>query len=301
MTVPPLPAAPALLARALVAARRRALGQGALRPIETQEEVLEDRGVRFLVWRVSSLAAKDAVRATEGGAARAAANPFLPFDPALFVADVSETHVALLNKFPVLDHHLLLVTRAFVPQEALLDAQDHAALALALAAIDGLAFYNGGRAAGASQDHKHLQLVPLPLASESPSPPIAARLEGDAPALPFAHAFARLDPAVFARPPEAAEALRAAYGRLLAACGIGALAGRDGPRQSAPYNLLATRRWMLFVPRSAERFEGISINALGFAGSFFVRDRGELERLRRAGPMAALCAVARPGPAVRAG
>ena len=32
-----------------------------------------------------------------------------------------------------------------------------------LAEFDGLGFYNGGETAGASQPHKHLQIVPLPL------------------------------------------------------------------------------------------------------------------------------------------
>ncbi|MFN2646613.1 MAG: phosphorylase, partial [Burkholderiales bacterium] len=62
-------------------------------------------------------------------------------------------------------------------------------------------------------------------------------------------------------------------------------------RQSAPYNLLATRRWMLLVPRGCERYESISVNALGFAGSLFVRSDVELERVRDAGPMAVLRAV----------
>ena len=42
-----------------------------------------------------------------------AVNPFLPYDPDLVVADISDTHVALLNKFNVIDHHLLIVTRCF--------------------------------------------------------------------------------------------------------------------------------------------------------------------------------------------
>jgi ATP adenylyltransferase len=45
------------------------------------------------------------------------------------------------------------------------------------------------------------------------------------------------------------------------------------------------------VPRSRERFGTISINALGFAGSLFVRDEEETQDLREAGPMRALRAV----------
>ena len=43
-------------------------------------------------------------------------NPFLPYEQELFVANVSDRHVALLNKFNVVDHHLLIVTRQFETQ-----------------------------------------------------------------------------------------------------------------------------------------------------------------------------------------
>ena len=80
----------------------------------------------------------------------------------MFVADISPTHVCLLNKFNVIDHHLLVVTRAFEEQDAAINAADFAALWVCMAEVDGLAFYNGGKLAGASQRHKHLQIAPLP-------------------------------------------------------------------------------------------------------------------------------------------
>ena len=69
---------------------------------------------------------------------------------------------------------------------------------------------------------------------------------------------------------------------------------RDGLERCGPYNLLATRRWLLLVPRSEEYFEGISINALGFAGALLVKDTTQLAVLRSHGPMTALRHVARP-------
>ena len=61
-----------------------------------------------------------------------------------------------------------------------------------------------------------------------------------------------------------------------------------GGRQSAPYNLLVTSSWMLLVPRSRHAYRGIPVNGLGFAGSLFVRNRQELERVRELGPMTIL-------------
>jgi ATP adenylyltransferase len=281
------------LAEAARACAERALASGALAPIETDEARIADAGVEFLVRRVSSLAKKERLARVRAAAPRPV-DPFDPPEPELTVAALSPTHLAVLNKFPVLDGHLLFVTRRWADQETLLDPDDAAALAYGLAEIDGIAFYNAGIAAGASQRHKHLQLVPLPLAPSARGIPIEAAFDASAgrdgpallPRLPFAHAFVRLAPGVAAD----GAALLDTYFALLAAARLHVVEGRA----SAPYNLLATRRWMLLVPRSQERFGVISVNALGFAGSLFVRDDAELATLRRAGPMAALAAVARP-------
>jgi len=281
---------PGALPRSLDEATRDALRQGALRPIETTRNFLEDGGVRFLVRVVSNLARKDATGAEREREAAGGNpfNPFLPYEPAMHVADVTPTHVALLNRFNVIDRHLLVVTRDFEHQERLLTVADFEALHLCMAEYEGLGFYNGGVEAGASQDHKHLQLVPLPLAGEGPAVPIAPLLERGG--LPFAHALVRLDPSRDHRDPALAEERHAVYRDLLGRLGPGARGGR----QSAPYNLLLTRDWMLAVPRSREHFHGVSINALGFAGSLFVRRADELRAFEEHGPLAALRAVVEP-------
>jgi ATP adenylyltransferase len=231
---------------------------------------------------VSSLARK--------GEARDAAvvvDPLSDYDPDLFVADLGPSHYALLNKFPVLPGHALLVTRRFESQERLLTVEDFAALVTCLREIDGLGFYNGGAAAGASQSRKHLQLVPLPLVPESADEKPMERVVGGQ-QLAFRHAFACI-----ASQPTAPE-LHAVYRDLLDRCGITAVTGPEGEFQSAPYNLLVRRSWMLVVPRSLACFESITVNALGFAGSLFVRSKQDLERVRAVGPMHVLRAVAIP-------
>lgn len=289
---------------------RHALQCGALQPIETTLTHIDDGGVRFAVRAVSSLARKEAARhadAPSQGTLETSTpprrNPFLPYDDDLCVGDLSSTHVALLNKYNVLDEHLLIVTRRFVPQEALLDHADFAALLVALRGYDALGFYNGGEQAGASQPHKHLQVVPLPLDGARASLPIETLLDAVAPdgsrvpGLPFAHAFARLDlagSAAEAVTDQEARCALDAYHALLRAAGVGTVEVDGTPHQRTPYNLLITRRWMLAVPRETERVAGISVNALGFAGSLFVRDAAQRETLARIGPMTALARVAKP-------
>lgn len=295
------------LAPMLAERTRQALALGALVPIETTEEIVADAGVDFLVRRALSLVRKEEAR-LRGARAVKPANPFLPHEPEMFVADISDTHIALLNKYNVIEHHLLIVTRRFVDQETLLDIDDFDALTACMAQIDGLAFYNAGAVAGASQPHKHLQLVPLPLSRAGPPvaveplfAPVRAQAGGRAgapagpgapilriPGLPFRHAFAWIDPACFAEPVAAAARLHARYRELLAAAGLTAVQAGGELRQSAPYNLLATRRWMLLVPRSTDCFESVPVNALGFAGSLFVRDQAQMQVVKRAGPMGVL-------------
>lgn len=223
-----------------------------------------------------------------------ATNPFLPCEQALLVTEVTASHRCLLNKFNVLDRHVLIVTRAFEDQALPLTAADFDALACCLAEGPALAFYNAGREAGASQRHRHLQLVPLPLAPEGPPVPIAPLLaeavSGRAARLPFVHAFQRFAPPLPADPAGAASRLRDRYAQALAQLGLDTPLDAEG--RIAPYNLLVTRDWMLTVPRSREGWGGVSVNALGFAGALLVRDRAGLEAVRAAGPLAVLRAVA---------
>ena len=83
------------------------------------------------------------------------------------------------------------------------------------------------------------------------------------------------------------------YAALLTAMDMTEPSRNESRHHSEPYCLLLTRDWMLLVPRSREHFEDISFNSLAFAGSLFVRDESQLERLKTVGPMQALRQVTR--------
>lgn len=290
------------LKRRLEDAADRAVRTGALLPIPTDYTFIEDSGVRFFVRVLSALRRKDEERYRQERAAGAGRtiDPFLPPEKDLVVADISDSHIAVLNKFNVVDRHLLIVTRHFEDQEMLLTLRDFEALWLCMSEYDSLGFYNGGRDAGASQEHKHLQAVPLPLAPEGPAVPIEPLLNdvkwnagiGAISSFSFAHAFARFEHDISRGPLDAARASFSLYRRMLLRLGLAAPEDHRPVRQSAPYCLLVTREWMLLVPRSREFFEDISLNSLAYAGSFFVRDEAQLERLKAYGPMNVLREVA---------
>lgn len=279
-----------------------ALRCGALQPIPTECDLVEQDGVNFLVRILPNLARKEEAKKKQDKATTTSGkefNPFLPYEDNLFVADISDTHLCLLNKFNVIDHHLLIVTRTFEEQETLLTLEDFAAMWACLTEIDGLAFYNAGKAAGASQRHKHLQLVPLPLVPNMPKVPInpliaSTQFEGSigtTPDLPFVHAIAQLNSCWLKSPQEAAASTLKSYHTMLRTL---SLMSENSSRQSGAYNLLATRQWMMVVPRSLESFESIPVNSLGFAGTLVVRSQQQMKILVEHGPMTVLKNVAVP-------
>lgn len=266
-------------------ATAHARSTGALLPLASEHLDLPEAGIDFRVHWLSSLALKDAAGLLNPDPAMKKVNPFLPYEEDLFVADLSATHIALLNKFPLFEHHILMVTRSFEEQLSMLTGADFEAIARTLADLDGLVFYNGGRVGGASQAHKHLQWVPPGTFSIEAVLPKFAPMAGVGrlAVFPFRHALVRLRSA-------SGPALNDAFRFCCQACGIAPVDG-----MLPPYNLLVARGWLLLVPRSVEHWVGgdgkVPMNAMSFAGSLFVRQPEQIETVRRAGPMALLKAV----------
>ncbi len=282
---------------------QEALRCGALQFLPTKCEFVEQGGINFLVRLLPHLARKDEAKKKQDEEAVTSGkefNPFLPYEEDLFVADISDTHLCLLNKYSIVDHHILIVTRAFEEQETLLTLQDFEAMWICLGEIDGLAFYNGGKLAGASQRHKHLQLVPLPLVPQGARVPIESAIAsacfqgvvGTTPSFPFVHAIAQLDPNWVQSPSDAACATLECYQALLQAVGLNGEAKQSGSQQTSAYNLIATRQWMMLVPRSLEFFSSIPVNSLGFAGTLLVRNEQQMQMLKELGPLMVLKSVA---------
>ncbi|MGD1805882.1 ATP adenylyltransferase family protein [Dapis sp. BLCC M126] len=279
-----------------------ALECGALQPIPTEYEFVEQDNIRFLVRILSNLSRKDEARKQQEKKKVVTGkdfNPFLPYEEDLFVADISRTHLCLLNKYNVVDYHLLIVTREFEEQENLLNLQDFQALAGCMGEFEGLAFYNSGKTAGASQRHKHLQIVPLPMIPDGEKIPIdraiaTARFDkgiGVTSYFPFRHAIAKLDAAWVHSPVDSAAEILKSYLNLLKAVGIEGNNGMSG-KQSGDYNLLVTGEWMLVVPRAYEDFQSISVNSLGFAGALLVKNQEQMKIIKEQKPLTILRHVA---------
>jgi len=277
---------------------QRAIEAGVLQPISTTEERISDDGVDF-----SIQVANAPERTNQPHVGPYSPDKAFSANSELYVADISETHYCLLNKFNVLKHHLLIVTRHFEHQEELLKLRDFVALCTCMREFESLAFYNAGITAGASQMHKHLQLVPMRLTNSRIDVPMEALFKTsngqgarirNLPDLPFEHAFSWISETIFDDPKRSGEITYDLYVDLLEVLGLRGNRIDGELRQPSPYNLIMTRRWMMLVPRTQGHCESVAINGLGFAGSLFVRDPTAMARIRELGPMQILSRVARP-------
>lgn len=223
----------------------------------------------------------------------------------------------MLNKFAVVPEHFILVTRAFKQQTHLLGADDLAAAHACIRAYhdhdggarDLFVFFNSGEHSGASQPHRHLQLLPadkmgegLPEAGGDDAVAgwtvLADKLAGTE---KEGNGRAGLPLATFAeRIPRDAnpEALRSAYLRLYSkACAssglderdLGDLAADDTPAMIS-YNLGMTRTCLVVCPRVAEgdvvrsrdgkEVGRLALNGTVLAGTALVKSEAEWDALR---------------------
>lgn len=216
-------------------------------------------------------------------------NPFLPWDPDLEVQRLGEKHVVILNKFPVQRGHLLLITQQWEPQAGWLTMSDWQALASIEADTSGLWFFNSCPAAGASQPHRHLQL--LPRQPGEPSCPLThlchEQLNGGAWRWPWAYRLSRRSASGTAR---SAQELQVLYQQHAQELGLGQNGQQPVPLH--PYNLLFDHDWLMTIRRTREHWAGFSVNALGFAGCLLITEESDKAWLEQEGPLPLLQAVA---------
>lgn len=264
---------------------RRALDQGALLPLETR--VIDDPALQ--PFRLRELTGVPPRHLRSPGPRP---NPFLPWDRPLEVDRLESGHVLLLNKYPVQEGHLLVITHDWQPQRGWLRPVDWRAVAEVSADTGGLWFFNNSATAGASQPHRHLQLLPRQAAQ--PSCPLApwllAQLAGEQPSWPWAYRLSRR------RDPLGGGDLFDLYCHHCRDLELG-VPGEGGAPLHA-YNLLFDDHWFLTVRREREHQAGFSINGLGFAGCLLSTARSDQDWLLRHGPWALLEAVATPGSVI---
>ena len=269
---------------------QEALENGALRPLSTDIETWAGSGEGGFEIRHLVGAPPRHLRA-----AGPKPNPFRPWDQRLELTRVGREHVLILNKYPVQLGHMLLISQSWQPQMGWLSLVDWTAVCQVNQDTGGLWFFNSGPHAGASQPHRHLQLLP--------------RKQGDRLCPRDAWFQQHLLDATSSRPMDSLErsisikplpltwsgsVLLEVYLDLCQHSGLGSPQRNEKPL--APYNLLISAGWMALIKRSCDEVHGYSVNALGFAGYLLSTERSNRTWLEAHGPEALLKKVVATNP-----
>lgn len=199
-------------------------------------------------------------------------HPFLPpFEPGIFITNLSDTHNLLFNKYCVVKNHVLVVTKKFEHQTNKLNRSDFAAAFKVMRSLEGFCFYNSGPQSGASQAHKHFQIMPYDKDHRYDIAKLihkeASRLENLATSFKcslfnFGHRIGIIPSFEINQDyHQIGETLENIYEELISTLDI--------DTKTMSYNLILTESWMLVVKRYKERaFDTLSVNSLGFLGNY---------------------------------
>ncbi|KZT29031.1 hypothetical protein NEOLEDRAFT_1160702 [Neolentinus lepideus HHB14362 ss-1] len=234
-----------------------------------------------------------------------------PFEPPyienLYIGEVKDEedgkeYVALLNKYCVIPLHFLLASKKYESQASPLLPPDLVQIYLLLLAAKKagspfFAFYNCGDRSGASQPHKHIQLLPLEDENGPPSNRLALnprKITLERPfslsSLPYANHIFRLPLMSVSTPiDEIEEKLSQAFLSLLDLVISTVRHDPHYPAGTPSYNAVLTLDHLHLIPRAEENYtlketgDQLSINAVGFAGMLLVKSEDELEAVKREG------------------
>jgi ATP adenylyltransferase len=261
-----------------------ATASGALVPLNTSlTHLMGEGGSRFELRHLLSATPKH-LRASGPKP-----NPFLPWDHRLEVDRIGDSHVVILNKYPVQTSHMLLITQDWQPQTGWLSMEDWQSLARIDATTTGLWFFNSGPAAGASQPHRHLQLLPRAAGKRICARDGWFRRCAQDATTSVQDPLLRSSRVAAISSTLTGETLQDLYLALAQDLGLGHPSTDDCPRGA--YNLLLSREWMAIVRRRREGIRGFSVNALGFAGSLLSTEASDRQWIQDSGPEALLQAV----------
>ncbi|AIQ97117.1 putative ATP adenylyltransferase [Prochlorococcus sp. MIT 0801] len=210
-------------------------------------------------------------------------NPFIPWDRRLEVQAVNDNYTLILNKYPVQLGHLLLITNYWKPQNSWLNIGDFEAISKVDNDTTGLWFFNSSKEAGASQPHRHFQLLRRHTYEN-----ICPRYDWFCSLLNNSEDFnSDIKQSISIKPRMSKSEIDAndlfnSYKSMIIEMDLGDINNDDKPIK--PYNLLITKRWISLIVRSKDRSHGFNINALGFAGYFLGTKRSDIDMLIKFGP-----------------
>jgi len=207
-------------------------------------------------------------------------NPFKPWDEVLEIDTIGTNHQLILNKYPVQTGHILLITRNWKPQNGWLEKEDWSAMKKVNNDTSGLWFFNSSKEAGASQPHRHIQLLPRK-ATEKKCP----RYDWFENLINIKYKKSKLTKNIFVERFDFNESIDNIYNQYLE---ISRKIGLGNPpidkKPIKPYNIVLTDKWIAIIKRSKDNIYGYSVNGLGFAGYLLVTKLSDISYLKKNGP-----------------
>ena len=207
-------------------------------------------------------------------------NPFKPWDKILEIDSIGNGHQLILNKYPVQLGHILLITNEWKEQNGWLDIKDWEAIKEVNKDTSGLWFFNSGPLAGASQPHRHIQLL-----RRDPSELSCPREKWILALNNLNYKNEKFSKNIILKKFSKSlneENIHEIYKELAYKLGLGEPRKDKKPRY--PYNLIFTNKWIILIKRKTDNLFGISINALGYAGYILVTEKSDINYLRKFGP-----------------
>ena len=207
-------------------------------------------------------------------------NPFNPWEKILEIDKVGNNHQLILNKYPVQKGHILLITNSWKPQNGWLDVNDWVAIQNVNKDTSGLWFFNSSPIAGASQPHRHIQL--LRRSNGQVSCPrekwfLDLELSNDN--------NTKLKKSIVVSHfdfQESSSYIYNLYLELTKKIGLGDPINDERPKH--PYNILITNSWIALIKRRFDHLHGFSVNGLGFAGYLLITEKSDTNYLKNYGP-----------------
>ncbi len=253
---------------------RLSIDKNSLHPLETKvitEELYDNND--FIIRRLDTSKFKKKIYGPRQ-------NPFNPWEKILEIEKIGKNHQLILNKYPVQKGHILLITNTWKPQNGWLDINDWIAIQKVNNDTSGLWFFNSSPIAGASQPHRHIQL--LRRSNGEVSCPrekwfIELELNNDYDTkLKKNIAVSKFN---FL---DNSSNIYNLYLDLTKKIGLGDPINDYKPKY--PYNILLTNSWMAVIRRKYDHIHGFSVNGLGFAGYLLVTEKSDKKYLRKNGP-----------------
>ncbi|KAK7428595.1 bifunctional AP-4-A phosphorylase/ADP sulfurylase [Neonectria magnoliae] len=316
--------APSALPELVKSAFAKACSDGHVHYYPSQATILYANDIPFQVRFSPALANKPKPAIKDHANPRKFFDPFADPPAALRVTTLSSLHYLVLNKFAVVPEHFILATTEFKPQTHVLEEADLEATLACIQAYEAakgaderpgrhdgdtandsglFAFFNCGDHSGASQPHRHIQLLPIAgmkdgLAADGVWSVLADTLTSRS--APFATFAAKISLDM------PAQDLHAVYLRLYRqACRAVAAHARETPIDEVTvedeaeaagearisYNMALTKDTLVVCPRLAEGavilgedgavLGTLSLNGTLLAGTALVKNEVEWEALKK--------------------